>query len=156
MSVRRYFLFGLVTAVIVAADEPVRMSAIRVSPSDLYFKVGYLAATDEVMEIRVTAVARGSAAEKAGIREGDLLSAIRGVPVVGMKRGSLYTSDGRISVSGKVTFTGQLGIFRRPWSIIVEATSLREKPNKAPEPTTLLVTPRADARVAPSRVVAHL
>ncbi len=31
-----------------------------------------------------------------------------------------------------------------------------EKPNKAPEPTTLLVTPRADARVAPSRVVAHL
>ncbi len=29
-------------------------------------------------------------------------------------------------------------------------------PNKAPEPTTLLVTPRAGARVAPSRVVAHL
>ena len=31
-----------------------------------------------------------------------------------------------------------------------------EEPNKAPEPTTLLVTPRAGARVAPSRVVAHL
>jgi putative acetyltransferase len=28
--------------------------------------------------------------------------------------------------------------------------------NKAPEPTTLLVTPRAEPRVAPSRVVAHL
>jgi len=33
---------------------------------------------------------------------------------------------------------------------------IAEKPNQALEPTTLLVTPRADARVAPSRVVAHL
>jgi hypothetical protein len=33
---------------------------------------------------------------------------------------------------------------------------LHKKPNQALEPTTLLVTPRADARVAPSRVVAHL
>jgi hypothetical protein len=31
-----------------------------------------------------------------------------------------------------------------------------ETPNQASEPTTLLVTPRAGARVAPSRVVAHL
>jgi hypothetical protein len=31
-----------------------------------------------------------------------------------------------------------------------------EPPNKAPEPTTLLVMPRAAARVTPSRVVAHL
>ena len=31
-----------------------------------------------------------------------------------------------------------------------------EGPNQAPEPTTTLVTPRADARVAPSAVVAHL
>jgi hypothetical protein len=29
-------------------------------------------------------------------------------------------------------------------------------PNKAPEPTTLLVMPRAEPRVTPSRVVAHL
>jgi len=31
-----------------------------------------------------------------------------------------------------------------------------EKPNQSPEPTALLVTPRADARVAPSNAVAHL
>src|SRR5687767_6349217 len=31
-----------------------------------------------------------------------------------------------------------------------------KRPNKAPEPTTLLVTIRAAARLAPSRVVAHL
>ena len=30
------------------------------------------------------------------------------------------------------------------------------EPNKAPEPTTLAVTPRAEPRVAPARVVAHL
>jgi hypothetical protein len=34
--------------------------------------------------------------------------------------------------------------------------SIGQKPNKAPEPTTLLVTSRAAARAAPSRVVAHL
>ena len=31
-----------------------------------------------------------------------------------------------------------------------------KKPNQAPEPTRMLVTPRADARVAPSTRVAHL
>jgi hypothetical protein len=30
------------------------------------------------------------------------------------------------------------------------------EPNKAPEPTIWLVTPRAGARVAPSQIVAHL
>ena len=34
--------------------------------------------------------------------------------------------------------------------------SLEKKPNKAPEPTPPSVTPRADARVAPAGVVAHL
>jgi hypothetical protein len=37
--------------------------------------------------------------------------------------------------------------------VTVEIT---KRPNQAPEPTTTLVTPRADARVAPSAVVAHL
>jgi hypothetical protein len=32
----------------------------------------------------------------------------------------------------------------------------KEKPNKAPEPTSPSVTPRADARVAPAAAVAHL
>jgi hypothetical protein len=31
-----------------------------------------------------------------------------------------------------------------------------KRPNQSPEPTALLVTPRADARVAPSNAVAHL
>ena len=30
------------------------------------------------------------------------------------------------------------------------------RPNQAPEPTRTAVTPRADARVAPAAVVAHL
>jgi hypothetical protein len=34
--------------------------------------------------------------------------------------------------------------------------STPETPNKAPEPTSRAVTPRADARVAPSQAVAHL
>ena len=43
---------------------------------------------------------------------------------------------------------------------MVGATSeddlMKKLPNQAPEPTTLLVTIRAAARLAPSRVVAHL
>ena len=37
-----------------------------------------------------------------------------------------------------------------------ELTWMRKRPNKAPEPTPLRVTPRAYARVAPLRAVAHL
>jgi hypothetical protein len=33
---------------------------------------------------------------------------------------------------------------------------IRKSPNQSPEPTVMLVTPRADARVAPSTTVAHL
>jgi len=35
-------------------------------------------------------------------------------------------------------------------------TAIGTQPNQTPEPTTLLVMPRAGARVTPSRVVAHL
>jgi len=35
-------------------------------------------------------------------------------------------------------------------------TAIGAQPNQTPEPTTLLVTRRADARHAPSKVVAHL
>ena len=37
-----------------------------------------------------------------------------------------------------------------------ELVAVQKKPNKAPEPTTLRVTPPAGAGVAPRRVVAHL
>jgi hypothetical protein len=43
----------------------------------------------------------------------------------------------------------------RKSGIPMHATRLK-RPNQTPEPTTTLVTPRADARVAPSAVVAHL
>jgi len=33
---------------------------------------------------------------------------------------------------------------------------MKKEPNQAPEPTTTAVTPRADARVAPVAVAAHL
>ena len=43
------------------------------------------------------------------------------------------------------------------WSVDLEVIrGFLKKPSKAPEPTTLAVTPRAGARVAPSSVVAHL
>ena len=35
-------------------------------------------------------------------------------------------------------------------------STVKTEPNQAPEPTTTAVTPRADARVAPAAVAAHL
>jgi hypothetical protein len=41
--------------------------------------------------------------------------------------------------------------------IVKSLTQMKEKkPNQALEPTPIAVTPRADARVAPATVVAHL
>ncbi len=144
MSVRHFILTALIATAAFAADEPVQMRAIQIRPSDIYFKVGYVSAMDEVMEVRVTSVVRGSPAEKVGIREGDFLVSIKGAPVVGMKRSTLYGRDGGISISGEITFKGQRGFFRKPWSITVEATSLRDEKStkKATEPTTTSVTPR--------------
>jgi hypothetical protein len=57
----------------------------------------------------------------------------------------------------------QLSVLNRRWSVLVgkrlaalSALWLGERPNQSPEPTALLVTPRAGARVAPSNAVAHL
>lgn len=42
------------------------------------------------------------------------------------------------------------------WKATLESIRSGKEPIQAPEPTPLAVTPRADARVAPSSVVAHL
>jgi hypothetical protein len=44
----------------------------------------------------------------------------------------------------------------RGFKYAVSANAAPEMPNQSPEPTVMLVTPRADARVAPSTTVAHL
>jgi len=144
MTVVRSLMFFLL-GIAAYADEPIKLEPLRVRPSDLYFKVGFHSETDEVTEIRVSEVAPGSAAEKIGIRAGDLLTAIRGEPVVGKKRSQVIAPNGRIKVGGLLTFVGHRGILRRKWSVTVEATSLRETqtPNKALEPTRPAVTDRA-------------
>ena len=110
------------------------MEPFRVQPSDIYFTINYVVATDAVTEVRVTGVARGSTAEKIGIRKGDRLATINGVDVAGKRRRNLLGSDGRIRAVGKLTFEGTRGLFGQRWSVTVESSSLREKnePNKSP------------------------
>jgi hypothetical protein len=49
-----------------------------------------------------------------------------------------------------------LGRFRRCSTFTVDFEGYVKRPNQSPEPTVMSVTPRADARVAPSTTVAHL
>ena len=51
----------------------------------------------------------------------------------------------------EVVVSGRGDIYR-----LENAKVTKKKPNQTPEPTPTAVTPRADARVAPSAVVAHL
>jgi membrane-associated protease RseP (regulator of RpoE activity) len=117
-----------------ASEQAVIMEPFHVRPSDLSFYIGYVIKTDAVTEVRVVDVARGSAAERVGIREGDLLISINGIPLVGKKRRSLLGRDGRIVAIGQLKFEGHRGLFRKPWSITVEALSLRDKDEPIPTP----------------------
>ena len=62
-----------------------------------------------------------------------------------------YSIRWRVSEAQELVVVGQGDIFHLEGSRVE-----RQKPNKAPEPTARTVTPRADARVAPVRAVAHL
>lgn len=113
------------------------MAPFRVKPSDLRFSVGYIKATDAIMEVRVTGVVPGSAAEKAGIQKGDLLVAMRGQQLEGKLRSALVGSNGVIRVSGQLVFQGKRGLFRKPWTLTVDAGELlNQKPYQTkPDPT---------------------
>lgn len=136
LKVRWAIFLWIACAVAWAAEEPVVMAPFRVKPSDLLFSIGYIAKTDAIMEVRVTHVVPGSAAEKAGIQKGDLLVAMRGQKLEGKRRSALVGPTGLIRVSGQLVFQGKRGLFRKPWSLTVDAGELRNQKTteKKPEP----------------------
>lgn len=119
------------------------MAPFRVRPSDLVFNVDYLVKTDAITEVRVAAVLAGSAAEKIGIRKGDRLTALNGVPLEGKLRRAFADDNGRMKVAGRLTFEGTRGFFRKAWSVTVESASLQAEkgvlhdpaPGHAPKPS---------------------
>jgi hypothetical protein len=151
-----FILVQIACASAYCAQDAVQMPAMRISASDFYFDIEFDTETDELIRLRVTDVKPGSTAEKFGLRKGDCLAAINGVPVAGRKRGSLVDENRAVEIFGTVTFTGRRGLFRKEWKITVDVNSLAKKtmPNKAPEPTTGTVTPRAPSstsRASPGR-----
>ncbi|MES2695758.1 MAG: PDZ domain-containing protein [Verrucomicrobiota bacterium] len=108
-----------------AGEEPTMMAPFRVKPSDLLFDIRYLERSDAITEVRVKHVVPGSTAEKAGIQKGDLLVAIRGQQLEGKRRSAIIGPDGRFKASGALTFERKGGLFRKPWSLTVEAEALR-------------------------------
>jgi S1-C subfamily serine protease len=93
----------------------------------LVFKIAYTVKTDAVTEVRVTGVVVGSAAEKIGIRKGDRLTEINGIPVEGRRRSSMIGKDGRLAAVGKLTFEGKRGLFGKDWTVTVDSGALRPK-----------------------------
>lgn len=138
LKIRWAMFLWMACAVAWASEAPVVMAPFRVKPSDLFFSIGYLEKTDAIMEVRVTHVVPGSAAEKAGIQKGDLLVAMRGQQLEGKLRSALVGPTGLVRVSGQLVFEGKRGLFRKPWSLTVDAGTLieqkGEKVGKAPIP----------------------
>jgi hypothetical protein len=131
------------------ADAVVEMAPYRAVPYDVYLSARYDTTTETIAEIRVTEVKVGSSAEKLGVRRGDTLTTIDGVPVAGRKRSELVTQNKTIALRGQVTFTGHRGLFKKHWSVTIDSAQLRaKKPNTQAEPAS--TSPAADTQAAPA------
>lgn len=127
-----FLAFLVLSAIAPAADAPVQMAPVRVKPSDFYVDIEYAKDTQAVVEIRVNAVAPGSGAEKRGIRKGDRIVAIDGVPVTTLKR-EVVIRDGRVLAREELSFEGARGFLRKKWSLTVTLSPPTQNgPNKAP------------------------
>lgn len=150
IPLRAFLLLPFLALAAFAAEDAVELKAVRAALSYLYFDVVLEPDTDKIAEIRVAWVAPGSTAEKAGLRAGDRLIAIDGVPVVGAKRSDVSTPAGRILVRGKeVTFTGQRGLFRTKWSLTatIDLHGKMERKEDKPAPPRAVDPPPASAPV---------
>jgi C-terminal processing protease CtpA/Prc len=118
MKLRWFFLFQAACLATFADEAAVELKAVSAYVSYIYMHVECVADSDEIREISVTWVAPGSTAEKSGLRQGDRLISINGVPVVGKKRSEVMNKSGHVAVRGTdVTFVGQRGFFRKNWSL---------------------------------------
>lgn len=113
-----------------AAEGPLQMEPFRVSASDFYLQVEYAIETQRVVAIRVSNVTPRSGAERRGIRKGDRIVAIDGVPVVTLLR-SQVLHEGRILVREELTLEGSRGLLRKKWSTTVHVVPEAGQANAA-------------------------
>src|SRR5476651_1906878 len=100
MNLRCLFLLPIVGLAAFAADDAIELKPFRASVSYVYFHIECAPDTDQIAEIKVAWVAPESTAEKAGLREGDRLTAVDGAPVVGKKRSEVVNKSGGIPLRG--------------------------------------------------------
>jgi membrane-associated protease RseP (regulator of RpoE activity) len=116
MRLLRLFLIQAAWLATCAADDVVTLKAVHAPASYIYMRVECVADTDRIGEIRVMWVAPGSTAEKAGLRAGDRLIAINGIPVAGRKRSEVMNASGAVAVRGTIVrFAGRHGFFHPNW-----------------------------------------
>jgi len=128
------------TAASVSRSEAARMPAVEVKGERGHFEfaIEYDDETNRVQKAKITWVS--PAAYKSSLRVGDRVVSIDGKPI-----GEFLHDDAFHALRGKVkpgevrtiVFT-RIGLFKR-----INVTYTINGPNKAPEPTTMAVTPRA-------------
>ena len=130
-----FMLFVMAAWRVFAADEPIQMRPVRAATSDLSFSIEWDMDTEAISEIRVDRVTRGSEVERVGVRLGDRLVSIDGVPVVTSKRGAIISRLGGMTGKERLTFSGHRGLFRKKWTITLRLSPtgrvevIEEKPN---------------------------
>jgi TonB family protein len=136
----------LVTLVDISAthDSPARASVVSPFPAPLFPRNMYLAQIEGLVVVRVTI-------GKDGI--------VKDVVAIKSTQKEFEEPSVNALMRWKFIEIRDPGVKEHSGAIIdctIKFTFKEEEPNQALEPTTTAVTPRADARVAPSVVVAHL
>jgi C-terminal processing protease CtpA/Prc len=121
-----FLLFHAICALAFGSDAPIQMEPFRVSASDFYVDIQYIAATQAIVELRVNSVTPGSGAEKRGLRPGDRIVAIDGVPVANLHRNDVLQNQ-RMVARNELSFEGNRGFLRKKWSLTVKLRTPAEK-----------------------------
>jgi len=154
--IARLILFVVLCRGAAAAEAPTRVSSISevaLVPTEDFVTVRFTDEHDATWRLRLSKIKSGSWSVAFGPAPRDEIELAPFVEQSGAYRKKLLMmlSDfcARSEVSGVVSHRF-LPVLR------ALAGEILNEPNQSPEPTAMLVTPRAEPRVAPSTAVAHL
>ena len=121
------------------AQPPVQMKEFRVSTWDFHVVPDIDVAKNEVIAVKVSDVRPNSYAARDGLRIGDRLIAVAGIPFVPMKPSSFPGLRDKMITAGEVTFSGPRGLFRRQTEITIRTRPKVEEPNKRTTDSSAIV-----------------
>ncbi|HWA08602.1 MAG TPA: hypothetical protein VG838_03960 [Opitutaceae bacterium] len=121
--VARMILLALFASAALAEDV-VEMAPVHAQPSQFVFQLHYNPKSNDISEVLILEIRPGSNAEKLGLKPGDFLTVLDGVPVAGRKRSDLVWENGRVRLQGQLTFVRRRTFFRKEWILTLDASEL--------------------------------